>query len=156
MKSMWLMCLCASLAIAADPTALAVYPMWNVPNMVVASDFDGDGNLDQAELNAANTLTIMLGSPPLGEEPLTGIKQQSFRFKESYQTGMAPRSVRAADLNDDGILDLAVAIIGTTTSASSWARAKGRSSRQPAMPLGPGQPAWQWLISTAMASSIWW
>jgi FG-GAP-like repeat/FG-GAP repeat/EF hand len=136
MKSIWLVCLCASLAMATDPTALAVYPIWNVPNQIVASDFDGDGNLDQAELNAANTVTIMLGSAPLSEEPITGIKQQSFRFKESYQTGMTPRSIRAADLNGDGRLDLAVANHGSNNV--SVFLSKGKGAFKPAGTYGAG------------------
>src|SRR6267142_2449153 len=100
--------LCAVFAFAVDPAPLAIYPIWNVPNLVVVGDFDEDGNLDRAELNAANTLTIMLGSAPIGGVPGTGLVEQSFRFKESYQTGMAPRSIRAVDLNGDGKLDVIV------------------------------------------------
>jgi hypothetical protein len=105
--AIWVL-LCSNFVFAADPVSLAVYPVWNVPSMAAAADFDDDGNLDRAELNAANSLTIMLGSAPLGEVPGTGLKEQSFRLKEVYPTGMTPNSVRASDLNGDSILDLVV------------------------------------------------
>src|SRR6266850_1748229 len=117
--------LCAVFAFAVDPGSLAIYPIWNVPNLVVVGDFDEDGNLDRAELNAANTLTIMLGSAPIGGVPGTGLVEQSFRFKESYQTGMAPRSIRAVDLNGDGKLDLVVANHGDNNINVFLSKVKG-------------------------------
>jgi hypothetical protein len=130
--------LCAVFAFAVDPAPLAIYPIWNVPNLVVVGDFDEDGNLDRAELNAANTLTIMLGSAPIGGVPGTGLVEQSFRFKESYQTGMAPRSVRAVDLNGDGKLDLVVANHGDNNINVFLSKGKGTFKPPATYAVGTG------------------
>jgi len=100
------------------------------PSIAVA-DFNGDGNLDVAELNvAAGTLGI-----------LTGKGDGTFQAQTTVQLSNGPYAIAAGDFNDDGKPDLAVLYGGSfnillgkgdgtfepqqTYSAGSWTLAIG-------------------------------
>jgi len=74
------------------------------PVGVILEDLDGDGNLDAIATNwdgltqLGNTVSVLMGNGA-----------GSFAPEQRFTTGVAPKSVEAADLNDDGFLDLVVA-----------------------------------------------
>jgi len=76
------------------------FAVGNNPVSVVAADFDGDGLLDLAVANNADsTISILLGNADgtfTVQPPIT-------------LTGVGPTALIAADFNNDGFLDLAVA-----------------------------------------------
>jgi hypothetical protein len=74
------------------------------PHSVVAADFNGDGRVDAAVANHDSaTVTVLTNTGDLsGGSP-------GWRIQASYAVGSGPHSIRTADLNGDGIFDLAVA-----------------------------------------------
>jgi len=89
------------------------------PVSVAVGDVNGDGAQDVITSNAgasifsggANTVSVLLGNG-----------DGTFRAKTDYPAGVNPRFVSIADLNRDGVLDLAVADTGDhsgTTEAIS-------------------------------------
>jgi len=71
----------------------------SAPDSVAVGDFNGDGHLDLAVVNAGpGTVSILLGGG-------TG----SFGAATNFAVGSDPLSVRVGDFNGDGHLDLAVA-----------------------------------------------
>jgi hypothetical protein len=74
------------------------YPV-NTPVDVASGDFNGDGNLDLAVIDAADkTVNVLLGNG-----------DGTFSLAQSYAAGANPVAVVIGDFNADGILDLAVA-----------------------------------------------
>jgi uncharacterized repeat protein (TIGR01451 family) len=87
-------------AAAASPFAAG-----NTPLATVVADFNGDGKPDMAIANNGdNTVTVLLGDGTGGFKPVTG---------SPFAVGAAPVALVAADLNGDGIPDLAVANQGS-------------------------------------------
>jgi hypothetical protein len=82
-------------------------------------DFDRDGTLDLAVVDAGANVSILLGNG-----------DGSFQAPVSYPAGPAPITVLAADLNGDGILDLAVA--NETSNTVSILRGNGDGTFQAA------------------------
>jgi hypothetical protein len=74
----------------------------NAPNSIATGDFNGDGILDLAVVNATdNTVSILLGKP-----------DGTFAPQVTYATGAGPVGITAGDFNGDGNLDLAVTNAG--------------------------------------------
>jgi len=74
------------------------YATGNTPAGVAAGDFNGDGNLDMAIVNQAqSTVSILLGNG-----------DGTFAAHVDYATGNTPVAVAAGDFSGDGKLDLAV------------------------------------------------
>jgi len=74
---------------------------------VATGDFDGDGKLDLAVTNpSANTVSVLLGNGNGTFQPPA---------PALYVTGDHPIAVSTADLNGDGILDLAVTNLSANT-----------------------------------------
>ncbi|CAF1007680.1 unnamed protein product [Adineta steineri] len=66
--------------------------------MITVNDFNGDGILDLANINAAgNTVSVLLG-----------IGNGRFGLQTTFLVGSFPASIAVGDFNDDGPLDLAV------------------------------------------------
>lgn len=65
--------------------------------MSVVGDFNSDGNLDVVVTNSGATVSLFLGDGK-GDLVLAG----------DFFVGLGPRSIRKADFNKDGILDIAV------------------------------------------------
>jgi len=66
---------------------------------IIAGDFNGDGNLDLAVADfTGNAVDILLGNG-----------DGTFQTQQSYATAAGPVAIAAADLSQNGILDLAVA-----------------------------------------------
>ena len=77
------------------------------PISVAAADFNDDGILDLAVANnSSNNLSILLGQGTGGKG------NGSFGTAKNLSVGKAPFSIAAADLNNDGSTDLAVASSG--------------------------------------------
>ena len=77
------------------------------PVCVRAVDLDGDGVIDLVLANySSNTISVLIG------EVSGGQWQVSAQY--DYDTGIHPASLLVRDLNRDGILDIAVAIVGST------------------------------------------
>ncbi len=75
-------------------------PVGRNPQSVVAGDFDGDGYIDLAVLNASDkSISILIGN---GAGKFTASTTK-------YATGTGPVAIVTADFNGDGKLDLAVA-----------------------------------------------
>ena len=77
------------------------------PSAVVLGDFNGDGRLDIATANStSNNVSVLLNHEVPGAAVLDPI---SFIDAGEFAVGSAPGSLWVADLNDDGVPDLAVA-----------------------------------------------
>ncbi|MCB1036282.1 MAG: VCBS repeat-containing protein, partial [Acidobacteria bacterium] len=72
------------------------------PGKIAVADFNEDGILDLAVPNTpSNNVGILLG------QGSGGMGDGTFAAAVTYATGAAPRAVAVADLDEDGILDLA-------------------------------------------------
>lgn len=91
---------------SGDGLALsAAYPVGQNPHGVVAADFNEDGILDLAVANKwGESISVLLGA---GSE---GVGNGFFSIQVVYPAGGQPFKLVAADLNEDGILDLVTAI----------------------------------------------
>jgi large repetitive protein len=80
----------------------------DMPESIVAADFDGDGDRDLAIANFnSDTVSVLLNNG-----------SGAFTLNSSPAVGDGPTSVTAADFNGDGIVDLATAnVLGDTVSA---------------------------------------
>jgi uncharacterized repeat protein (TIGR01451 family) len=99
-------------------------PVGSTPDSVAAGDFNGDGKIDLAIVDAApNHVAIHLGNG-----------DGAFTAGAAPAAGSAPRGVAAADFNRDGRLDLAVGSSG---------------SNNVAILLGNGDGTWQSAVEYA-------
>jgi hypothetical protein len=74
------------------------YTVGTTPASVAVGDFNGDGHLDLAVVNAnSNTVSVLLGNG-----------NGTFRAATSYTVGTGPAFVAVGDFNGDGKIDLAV------------------------------------------------
>ncbi len=81
----------------SDPTN---FTAGNLPQAITSSDFNSDGSLDLAVVNRnGNNVTILLGN---------GNGGFTTSGAEEVTVGDSPVAVKAADFNNDGIIDLAV------------------------------------------------
>ena len=89
-------------------------PLTARQNGVVTGDFNGDGRLDVA-VSAA----LFSGSVPVDGEVQILLQDPLnpgfFIFRGAFATGVDPSRMAAADLNGDGLLDLAVGNTGSGT-----------------------------------------
>lgn len=76
------------------------------PNSLAAGDFNGDGLLDLAVLNECGTSS---GCTAGDISILLGNGDGTFRTLKGIGVGLDPSWIASADLNGDGVLDLAVA-----------------------------------------------
>lgn len=80
------------------------------PYALAVADINGDGLPDVIVANENdNTVSILINSTPVDSPTASFVPQQTFA------TGGMPFSVAAADLNGDGVVDLAVANYGDNT-----------------------------------------
>ncbi|HTR97468.1 MAG TPA: FG-GAP-like repeat-containing protein [Candidatus Acidoferrales bacterium] len=87
-----------------------IVPMGSALHGIACADFDGDDIVDLAVAsNANNTVLVARG------QGANGIGDGTFGAPVSYAVGSAPARLVAADLNGDGILDLAVANNGSAS-----------------------------------------
>lgn len=75
----------------------------------VAVDLNGDGKSDVVKLYGASTTALG------GATVLLGNGDGTFQPPVEYPTGIAPQSIQIADFNGDGIPDIAVLNLGTST-----------------------------------------
>ena len=76
-------------------------PVGNDPDAIITGDFNNDGKLDLAVANFNdNNVTLLLGNGDGSFTPASG---------SPYAAGKGPTAIAAADFNNDGKLDLAVA-----------------------------------------------
>jgi hypothetical protein len=97
---------------SATFTAQKTFAAGPVPVAVVTADLDGNGRPDLAVVNNNNSgsswLSVLLNNTLAGASSPTFVSQQTFAV------GFGPQSVATADMNQDGVPDLAV-----TNSASA-------------------------------------
>ena len=82
-------------------SAASIATVGNEPSDIAVADFDGDGHLDAVVTNQrSNTVTVLFNGGFNGQFDAARTR--------SYPAGTAPTSVRAIDLNVDGLVDLVV------------------------------------------------
>ena len=98
----------------------ANYTVGTSPWEVAVGDFNGDGKLDLAVTNNADsTVSILVGSG-----------DGSFKALATVATGQSPQGITAADFNGDGKLDLAIANDGSGTVSILLGKGDGTFVRQ--------------------------
>ena len=93
------------------------YATGTAPVAIATGDFDGDGNLDLAVTNGG--CLLLEGNANCGDghtiSIFLGNGDGTFQDQVDYTTGTYPTSLAVADLNADGILDLAIANVNDGT-----------------------------------------
>jgi hypothetical protein len=117
----------------ADPDlTLGDLSSTNRPTHVVAADLNGDCLLDLVSANVVgNNLTVFFQGPAVGSFPTS----PSLTIGSSAST-LGPRSVCSADLNEDGLLDLACANANSNTLAVFFQSGSGQFPLAPSRILG--------------------
>lgn len=105
-----------------------------LPAFVVTGDFNGDGKLDLAVANATGSSTGTVSV-------LLGLGNGAFEVPLSFAVGANPTALVAADFNEDGKLDLAVADTGSNTVSVLLGIGNGTFLRAQNFTVGSG-PAW--------------
>jgi hypothetical protein len=94
-----------SISIIFNPTGpfpvVKTYSVGATPTSVIATDLNGDGNLDLA-ITTTGGITILQGDGAGGFTPASG-----------YIAGTNPVAIAAGDFNGDGFMDLAIANSGS-------------------------------------------
>ena len=86
---------------ALAPTSGSPFATGSGPRAVVVSDFNGDGKTDIATANFNdNSVTVLLGNGLGGFTAASG---------SPFAAGTGPVAIAAADFNNDGVVDLAIA-----------------------------------------------
>jgi hypothetical protein len=100
------------------------YACGDLPEWLVAADFNADGVLDLAVTNrGGDSVSVLLGRGAAGRGDGT------FDAAQAYPTGPLPKHLQAADLDSDGILDLAVASRGSANQSVGILRGNGQGGR---------------------------
>lgn len=121
-----------------DPPVLIAYDFR--PRGLITADFNEDGIADLAVTNGAGTtIDIFLG---LGTD---GVGNGGFAAKTINFSGLAPVRVKAADFNEDGILDLVATNNHPTSNDVTILLGKGQGGRG----NGLFDPAEDYLAGTA-------
>ena len=114
-------------------------PVGNVPDSVVAGDFNGDGHLDLAVANEIdNTVSVLLGNG-----------DGTFQPQVTYAVGARPDAIVAGDFTGDGRTDLAVANEGSLDSIGNPIPGTGDVS----VLLGNGDGTFQPQVTYAAGSN---
>ena len=98
---------------------------------IATADFNGDGCLDLAVANYADsTVSVLLGHITSGQCDGT------FSAQKTYATGLGPQGIAVADFNGDGILDLAVTNSAGNTVGVLLGKGNGTFQTQVTYPVG--------------------
>jgi hypothetical protein len=105
-------------------------PVGLTPESVAEGDFNGDGKLDLAIVNAAsNTVTVLLGNGTGGFTAAPG---------SPFPVGTGPQFVVVGDFNEDGKPDLAIANAGSDNVTVLLGNGTGGFTAAPGSPLAAG------------------
>ncbi len=100
------------------------------PTGLAAGDFNGDGKLDVAVANSTGTISILLGDGTGALKPLA--------LAPPIMAGGSPTALAAADLNNDGKLDLVVANGATGDLSVLLGNGAGGFTPAPGSPIATG------------------
>jgi hypothetical protein len=104
------------------------------PSSIVAADLDGDGDADLATANSFTVTVFFQERPGVFEDEPTVLGGEDSRYR--------PTSVTAADIDDDGDLDLVSADAGDGTLSIFEQTARGEF-RSPPVKIGSTEPLFQ-------------
>jgi len=89
--------------------------LWLTPQLLFAADLDGDGDLDLAITSLGVEISVLFNN---GDGSFSPLSEDNI-----YQIGDVAKSIFAADLNNDGHLDLATANdVGEVSVLLNWGR----------------------------------